>query len=48
LERGANSGLARPRATPLASRDPLRFWQGVAVIAIIFNLLLLFLLFASG
>lgn len=44
LERGEASQLARPRITPLASRDPLRFWQGMAVIAIIFDFLLLFLL----
>jgi protein phosphatase len=44
LERGESSRLARPRATPLAARDPMRFWQGVAVIALIFNFLLLFLL----
>lgn len=47
LERGDAAGLARPRATPLAARDPLRFWQGVAVIALIFNFLLLFLLLAG-
>ncbi|MBI5329380.1 MAG: bifunctional protein-serine/threonine kinase/phosphatase [Betaproteobacteria bacterium] len=47
LERGEASRLARPRATPLAARDPLRFWQGVAVISIVFNLLLLFLLLAG-
>jgi protein phosphatase len=44
LERGESSRLSRPRSTPLAARDPLRFWQGVAVIAIIFDLLLIFLL----
>jgi protein phosphatase len=47
LERGESSGLSRPRPTPLATRDPLRFWQGVAVISIVFNLLLLFLLLAG-
>ncbi len=47
LERGEASHLARPNPTPLAARDPLRFWQAVAVIATVFNLLLLFLLLAG-
>jgi len=48
LERGEISGLTRPRATPLASRDPARFWQSIAVISVIFNLLLLYLALVSS
>jgi protein phosphatase len=44
LERGESSRLARPRPTPLAARDPARFWQTVALVAVVFNLLLLYLL----
>ncbi len=47
LERGEASHLSRPRPVPLATRDPLRFWQMVAVIAIVFNVLFLFLLLAG-
>lgn len=47
LERGDSSRLERPHATPLAARDPVRFWQGVAVIALVFDILLLFLLLAG-
>ncbi len=47
LERGEASRLARPRPTPLAARDPVRFWQAVALVAIVFNLLFLYLLLAG-
>jgi protein phosphatase len=47
LERGESSRLARPRALPLAARDPLRLWQAVALVAIVFNLLFLYLLLAG-
>lgn len=47
LERGASSRLARPRPTPLAARDPVRFWQTVALLAIVFDLLLIYLLLAG-
>jgi protein phosphatase len=47
LERGEASRLTRPRPTPLAARDPVLFWQAVALVAIVFNLLLLFLLLAG-
>lgn len=47
LERGEASRLARPRPTPLAARDPVRFWQTVALLAVVFNLLFLYLLLAG-
>jgi len=47
LEKGEASRLTRPRPTPLAARDPLRFWQTVALIAVVFNLLFLYLLLAG-
>jgi protein phosphatase len=47
LERGEASRLTRPRPTPLAARDPVLFWQAVALVAVVFNLLLLFLLLAD-
>lgn len=47
LERGESSRLARPRPTPLAARDPVRFWQTVALIAVVFNLLFIYLLMAG-
>jgi len=47
LERGEASRLSRPRPTPLAARDPLRFWQTVALLAVVFNLLFLYLLLAG-
>lgn len=47
LERGESSRLARPRPLPLATRDPLRFWQAIALVAIVFNLLFLYLLLAG-
>lgn len=47
LERGEASRLSRPRAMPLSARDPERFWQAVAVISIVGNLLLIYLLALS-
>jgi len=47
LERGEASRLLRPRPTPLAARDPVLFWQAVALIAVVFNLLFLYLLLAG-
>ncbi|MDO9225672.1 MAG: bifunctional protein-serine/threonine kinase/phosphatase [Pseudomonadota bacterium] len=47
LERGAANRLARPRPMPLAARDPLRLWQSVALIALVFNLLFIYLLLAG-
>ena len=46
LERGASRPIAAPRPMPLARRDPVRFWQGVAVVSLLVNLLLLSLLAA--
>jgi protein phosphatase len=47
LERGEASRLNRPRPTPLAARDPVLFWQAVALVCFVFNLLFLFLLLAG-
>ena len=47
LERGEASRLTRPRPTPLAARDPVRFWQTIALLAVVFNLLFLYLLLAG-
>lgn len=47
LEKGEASRLNRPRQTPLAARDPLRFWQTIALVAVVFNLLFLYLLLAG-
>lgn len=44
LERGAARPLAAPRRVPLAARDPLRFWRVIAVVALLGNLVLLYLL----
>lgn len=47
LERGEASRLSRPRPTPLAARDPVFLWQSIALVAVIFNLLLLFMLWVD-
>ena len=47
LERDEASRLSKPRPTPVVERDPLRFWQAVAFVATIFNLLLVYLLLAG-
>ncbi|MBS0308373.1 MAG: bifunctional protein-serine/threonine kinase/phosphatase [Proteobacteria bacterium] len=44
LERGASRPLAAPAATPLVERDPLLLWRAVALISVVVNLLLLYLL----
>jgi serine/threonine protein phosphatase PrpC len=44
LERGASRPLSAPASTPLAKRDPLGLWRTVAVVAIVLNLLLLYLI----
>lgn len=44
LERGAASPLPGLPATPLAKRDPLSLWRAVAVMSIVMNLLLLYLI----
>ena len=47
LERGEVSRLTRVRPTPLATRDPVLFWHAVALVAVVFNLLLIYLLLAG-
>ncbi|HEV2609193.1 MAG TPA: bifunctional protein-serine/threonine kinase/phosphatase [Noviherbaspirillum sp.] len=44
LERGAANPLPGLPATPLAKRDPLSLWRAVAVMSIVMNLLLLYLI----
>ena len=44
LERGATRPLAGPGVAPLAKRDPISLWRGVAVISIVINVLMLYLL----
>lgn len=47
LERGEAGRLSRPRPTPVAERDPVRFWQSAAFVSLVFNLLLVYLLLAG-
>ncbi|MBC7500896.1 MAG: hypothetical protein H7315_10415 [Herminiimonas sp.] len=44
LERGASRPLAAPGPMPLARRDPISLWRGIAAMSIVINLLLLYLL----
>ena len=44
LERGAARPISAPRPLPLLERDPARLWRAVAAVAIVVNLLLLYLL----
>ncbi len=44
LERGASRPLAAPAPKPLAARNPVSLWRTVAVISLVANLLLLYLL----
>lgn len=44
LERGETARLGRPRAKPLVERDPTAFWQALAIISFILNLLLIYVL----
>jgi serine/threonine protein kinase len=44
LERGATRPLAAPAAKPLAQRDPLLIWRTVAVVSVVVNLLLGYLI----
>jgi len=39
--------LTKPRQVPVVEHDPLRFWQAVAFVVTIFNLLLVYLLLAG-
>ena len=47
LERGAARPLNAPRPMPLIERDPASLWRAIAAIAIIANILLLYLLIAK-
>ena len=44
LERGAARPLPAPVNTPLIKRDPATLWRAIAISAIVFNLLLLYVL----
>ncbi len=44
LERGAMRPLAAPAAKPLAQRDPLVIWRTVAIVSVVVNLLLGYLI----
>ena len=45
LERGAARPLAAPSRQPLAQRNPLRLWRGMAALSIVLNFVLLLILF---
>ncbi|MFD2270950.1 hypothetical protein ACFS07_06950 [Undibacterium arcticum] len=44
LERGASRPLAAPAPTPLVRRDPVSLWRTVAIVSLVLNLLLLYLI----
>ena len=44
LERGEHRPLSLPPRVPLAARDPLLLWRSIAAVALILNLILLYLL----
>jgi serine/threonine protein phosphatase PrpC len=44
LERGPQGELNVPRRTPIAERDPVRLWAGIAAASMLLNLLLAWLL----
>jgi serine/threonine protein phosphatase PrpC len=46
LERGAARPLAAPQQPPLAKRNPVALWQSIALVLLIVNLLLLYLITA--
>lgn len=46
LERGASAPLAPRSLAPLAKRDPVTLWRAIALISVVLNLLLLYLLVA--
>ena len=48
LERGAQRPLQAPPRTPLAERDPARMWMGIALVSIIANLALLYVLIVGA
>lgn len=47
LERGESKPVLPPQHIPLLKRSPLRVWQSIAVIAIILNFLLIYLLIVA-
>ena len=47
LERGGRQPVAPPPRTPLAARDPLLLWRSIAAVALVLNLILCYLLWAS-
>jgi protein phosphatase len=47
LEIGERKPLLTPSRSPLAERDPLLMWKGIAVLSIFINLLLIYLLIVS-
>ena len=47
LEQGAARPIATPRRLPLVERDPVALWRAIAGVAIVVNLLLLYLLLVS-
>ena len=47
LEVGERKPLLTPSRSPLAERDPLLLWQGLAVLSILANVLLIYLLILS-
>jgi serine/threonine protein phosphatase PrpC len=47
LERGASRPLTAPAPLPLAQRDPVLLWRALAVVSMVLNLLLLYLLVAA-
>ena len=44
LEAGEHKLVQSPRRTPLAGRDPLLMWQWIAVLSLLANVLLFYLL----
>ena len=47
LEVGERKPLLKLSPTPLAERDPLLLWQGIALLSILGNVLLIYLLIVS-
>lgn len=48
LEQGELNPIRPQRRTPLLERDPLRFWQMVAVLSVAFNLMLIYVRAAAS
>ena len=47
LERGEQQPLLPPQRMSLAERNPLQLWQSIAIISLLANLLLLYLMMVS-